>query len=174
MADRILPHDEKFPTEPGQEKSLAERLKREAAASRPAFSEALHDRICRAIRDKNAPPAPLPSGRSTARRASLAMVAAALAAAATVVLLVWRPWESTEPQPGPVQPTAAAPETAPNPLADLENLPVLGQPTPGQLGLLVDATLANQQWAYLDHDARLGAELLIEHLPWELAAPGDP
>jgi hypothetical protein len=99
------------------------------------------------------------------------MLAAAVALAA--VLLVWRPRESAEPQPAPAQPTAAVPE-APNPMAELENLPVLSDPTPGQLGLLVDATLTSQQWAYLDHDARLGAELLIEHVPWELAALSEP
>lgn len=172
MADRILPHDDNSPTESGGKRFLSERLKREAASSRPAFSESLHERICRAIRDQHAPPAPLPAGRSTSRRAGWAMVAAAVAVAASVVLVVWRPRQTPEPQPGRVQPTASVPE-APNPLAELDNLPVLGDPTPEEFGLLVDATLTRQQWAYLDHDARVGAELLLEHLPWELAAPRD-
>lgn len=47
-------------------------------------------------------------------------------------------------------------------------VPLLAEEAAARVGLLVDATLDRPRWAYLDHDLRLGAELLVERLPWEL------
>jgi hypothetical protein len=54
--------------------------------------------------------------------------------------------------------------------ADLSGVSGLTDRVAARIPALVDSTFAIQQWAYLDHDARLGAELLTKRLPLEVGS----
>ncbi len=166
------------------EQQLIERLRQEAAQRRPEFSEELHRRICRAVEQERAQPSRLrrrgwwADGRRWTILGAGAAVAAGIALLGAAMLLGWidldrpgapeapvpvvhnEPRVPVEPAPGPVE---RGPETVPP-----AEVPFLAEEAAARVGLLVDATLDNRQWAYLDHDLRLGAELLVDRLPWEL------
>ncbi len=155
-----------------REASLAERLKAEAGASRPEFSQSLHERICKAALRSETRATPLPKAMRLGRRRVHAVVAAT-----TIVILTVAAWWATHPQqPGldpdvqkivvkqPQQPES--PLDAVDPLRGLNNL--VG--VPGDLDSLVASTITAQRWAYLDEDARTAARLLIDQLP-QLESP---
>ncbi len=155
----------------GDEKALADRLNREAAASRVAFSEDLHARICGALRQSETPAAQLPAA-ATWRRWVPAAVAATVVVGAS--LLAWQLVGNPQPEPVHTDVTASLPEPP-----DL--LPALDEVIRGmterpaeRVGMMVDSTLGSGQWAYLDHDARLAVVLLTDPLPFEIASIGEP
>ncbi len=43
-----------------------------------------------------------------------------------------------------------------------------------EIDALVDSTMVQQQWAYLDHDARLAAEVLLDQLPFDVMSVVEP
>ncbi|OHB71037.1 MAG: hypothetical protein A2V70_15135 [Planctomycetes bacterium RBG_13_63_9] len=161
MGRRISPHEEK---------ALADRLKQEAKASRPAFSEALHARICRAVRQRQtAVPPRVVAGRSR-RRWAVATAAAACLVGAVVVVWQMDYLSGRTPE---------APEHArrngdsSDPLAQLGAIARVANNTTTDVGMLMDSDLTARQWAYLDHDARVATRLLIEQLPLDMLASTD-
>jgi hypothetical protein len=161
---------------------MADRLRNEARQTRPAFSESLHARICRAV---EASKIAEPPRRVTPSRLGRIGIAAALAAS-LVVAVSYLVWQGSTPS-GPASPRRLMPK--PDNLADLngqENIVVkpkrrpdedLQSPTdvPGNpavdIGLLVDSTLTDRRWAYLDHDARLAARMLLTQLSPSIVWP---
>ncbi|MCX7428530.1 MAG: hypothetical protein NTW96_23255, partial [Planctomycetia bacterium] len=135
-----------------QERELAERLRREAEASRPAFSEALHSRFVEAIRERAAQTGvERPAGLLRRRPAYVGAVAACAAACLVVAtLVVLRRAESPGPTPETPTTTALA-HPSPDPLAGLDALADVSNTAATDVGALVDSTLARKQWAYLDH-----------------------
>ena len=161
------------------EKRLADQLKREAEASRPAFSEVLHTRICQAVRRCEAPTSRDPSALRWQR--GWVYVAIAASGLLCASLVVWHAIHSpvhepgptkvaTPPDPAPQPPPEPAPQPTPDPLADLDALVDLTRQAPERVGATVESTLLAGQWAYLDHDARLAAEVLIGQLPLDMLA----
>jgi len=179
------------------EQQLIQRLRAEAAENRPEFSEELHRRICRALEQGPEQPARRPSrgwwadGPRWTILGAGAAVATGIALLSAAMLLGWvgpnRPGERRDRMPVVENSSDTPAEHAPGPLEgiagplepnqtpapqDLEQtpaqVPLLAEEAAVRVGLLVDATLEGRQWAYLDHDLRLGAELLVERLPWEL------
>jgi len=167
----------------GPKRALADRLRREAQQTRPAFSESLHARIRDAVAQTEMAEPPRPA---TARRLGPIRIATAVAATLLIGTLafVWYAnfRSGTSPKPGEMA-RAGGPEhggqekiiVEPPPGPD-EGLPspteVPGNPA-ADIGLLVDATLTRRRWAYLDHDAQLAARLLLDQLPPSLAWPED-
>lgn len=175
-----------------KERALADGLKREAEASRPEFSEALHARIRRAVAES--PPRagrPIdPLRYSPVRRWAYVAAAATVAVAATAI--VWQAVLTPAPDLAPtnVAPTNVAPtHVAKSPDPDggpsgvpqsdpLKGLNVFVEKITGDVPERVDRTMASTliagQWAQLDHDARLAASLLTDPLPLGmLASAGD-
>lgn len=156
---------------PDNQKALADRLKREAEASRPAFSETLHARICRALQQRKATVYRHPATLWSRRRWVFAAVAAACLVG--TLLVVRQVVHSPRPQPGPseiVHQPRPTREPTSDPLAPVNALVGLPERAPK-----VESTLLAGQWAHLDHDARVAASLLIDPLPLEmLAAANQP
>lgn len=150
-----------------RKKALAERLKAEAEASRPAFSEELHARLCRALREGETPPAWPAEARLSRRR--LAYAAAVLACLAAALLLAV--WLGVAPRRGP-DPRDTVPQLADGeePLSGLNALVQITDET-AQQAMRVDSTLLDQQWAYLDHDVRMAASALIDQLQLDFGRP---
>jgi hypothetical protein len=171
-------HDEK--------RAMADRLRNEARQTRPTFSESLHAKICRAVEGSKIAE---PPRRVAPSRLGRIGIAAALAAS-LVVAVSYLVWQGSTPS-GPEFPRRLMPK--PDNLASLDGQediavepdPELGpdedlqSPTdvPGNpavdIGLLVDATLADRRWAYLDHDARLAARMLLTQLSPSIVWPED-
>jgi hypothetical protein len=152
-----------------QERELAERLRREAEASRPAFSEALHSRFVEAIREHAGQAGVERRVARPWRRPAYLGVVAACAAACLVVatLVVLRRAESPGLTSGTPTTTALA-HPSPDPLAGLDALADVSNLAATDVGALVDSTLARKQWAYLDHDARAATEMLLDNLPLKM------
>jgi len=185
------------PISPREERRLAEYLRHEAEAERPAFSEALHRRIVAALPAPEAAPRPGNTRRPGPRLWLAAAVAAGVAVAA--VLLVSQVLDRDMPGPPAPDGTAVLPrgetppedtprekapdenpgrETVPFPgphdepqgetNGELDPLGAVAGGTAANVDRLVDATLARSKWAYLDHDARLAANLMLAQIPLDL------
>ena len=158
---------------PDEKKAVADRLKREASSSRPAFSESLHARICRAVESGKSRPAR--RFKWPAFRWPIAAAVVAAACAAGVWLIA--PYLNRTPtlEPSPVHVADSVPETpeTPDPLVELRNVG-LGIDRTAMVSLSVDEELTTQGWAYLDHDAHLAAGLVIDQLPFEIVSAGEP
>ncbi len=139
----------------------------EAAADRPEFSQALHDRIMQSVRQ-----AAPPTLRHTAgRRWTIRLAVAGSAAAVAVLLAVWlvrsRLDNADVAHQTPLQPPKSTPVEEETPL------PVV-TPEPERLASLVDATFAGSQWAYLDHDAQLATGMVLSQIPLTFSAADVP
>ena len=161
-------HDEKW--------DIADRLRHEAKETRPEFSESLHVRICRAVEQCEMAEPPRPVALPRFGRPGISAAVAATLALGVLCLV----WQGSSPsgsvlKPGKIVGSAGQeealvePEPRPN-----EALPsptdVPGNPAV-EIGLLVDSTLTNRRWAYLDHDAQLAARMLLDQLPGSIAWP---
>jgi hypothetical protein len=154
---------------PDEEKALADGLKREAAASRPRFSEPLHARICRAVSVRRAEA----GVQSLRRRVQWRLASAAAAASALVcaALVAWAIYSYYLPGPATQPPELAGVERENlDPLGELGAIATITNNTASDVGRLVEANLTANQWAYLDHDARVAVDLLMDHLPWDMLA----
>ncbi len=164
---------------PENERRLADRLRREAEDRRPEFSESLHQRIVEATTWHKVQPRPAAFGRPELRAWLGAALAVGIAVVATVG--VWQYVHREAPQALQPRETAvlppgevAEPETGHDvPPVDVEQSPLdpldaVAGGTAETVGNLVDATLRKSQWAYLDHDARLAADLMLAQLPLDL------
>lgn len=161
------------------EKGLAQRLRRDAESSRPEFSEALHERVCRAIRESRPgevqPKRRRPLGRLALSWAAVAVAAACVAAA----VIVWKARDVT-PRPslpgegaiaGHSRPAKAVPpDSLANAAVDLSPLTGLTGQVSAGIPALVDAAMDARRWAYLDHDARLTLEILTDRFPFDLGS----
>jgi polyhydroxyalkanoate synthesis regulator phasin len=158
MVERIL-NDE--------EKKLAERLKREAQAARPEFSEVLHARICEALKQCEPPVSQRPV--TWWLRSGWLPVAIAAALLVGVSLVAW--WLGRPAGPGAELPEmVVAPVESPDPVADPTMITGPTARTAEHVGTLVDSTVSAGQWAYLDHDARVAFRLLMDQVPWDVAS----
>lgn len=148
---------------------LAAGLRDAAAASRPPFSEQRHARIMAAVEQagRNASPArgrPRPGAPRW-----LAAMAAALVAALGITW--WYGVRSPQIAGSPQQSALAGSDTGEG-LDDVRAMAQAPDRTAEQLDLLMESTLA-RRWAYLDHDARVATQLLMEQLPLDLLASGE-
>lgn len=151
-----------------ENRALAEALKREAEAMRPEFSEGLHERICVALRQSQARAAPLLVASWRGRRWISAAVAAVCVIG--VSLAAWQLIGPSAPVPVPVVPVveeAKLPEAS-DPLEGWSEATVEPRRTVQLVGLMVDSNLTVNQWASLNHDARLATRMLIDQLPFDV------
>ena len=146
-----------------EERTLGERLRREAIESRPAFSESLHRRIAGAVGQFHA--VGIAHHRALAakrwRRGLAAVLAAACLFAAAAICWQFIGSAQRQDMPNTSQQVAGP---------SFEDLRVLGQwadqatATSGLDGLVASATLKPHA-AKLEHDVRLAADTLLDPLP---------
>jgi hypothetical protein len=150
-----------------EERRLADRLKREAQATRPAFSEALHVRICEALKQCEAP---VRQGIVTWwLRTGWWPVAIAATLLVSVSLVAW--WLGRPPGPeARSREVVTIPIESPDPVADPGMITGPTARTAEHVGMLVDSTVSAGQWAYLDHDARVAFRLLMDQLALDVAS----
>jgi hypothetical protein len=156
------------------EQAMRERLRDEAMADRPAFSAELHDRLCAAVAVERAQ-RPQAGGRP---RRMLAWATVAVAACLTVAAVAWHAGRPSNPTERAEQPEVVRPVDKPRAIAQAnESLEPIGDLTGGwwdHLPSIVDETITPHRWAYLDHDGRLTAEMLVAHLPFDVQAALGP
>jgi hypothetical protein len=145
-----------------EEELLAERLRREAIESRPAFSESLHRRILRDVRQHHAAAATLVAGPAVARRWPR-VLAAVLAAACLLgaVAVGWQLMENASRQSRIEEIRSLAGPT-------LNKLPSIGDLTDRTVGKLDKLTVSaalEPQTTPLKHDARAVAGIFLDRLP---------
>ena len=117
------------------------------------MSDRMHARICQALKRGDAMPRPRWAVRVPWRWEYLA-VAATLAVAVTLGV-IW---------------VGDGSDNAGDALSRLGGLVQVTDDTAEDLELLVDETFADQKWAYLDRDARVAAEMLMDKLPLDMLA----
>jgi hypothetical protein len=161
-------HDEKW--------DIADRLRHEAKDTRPAFSESLHVRICRAVEQSEMAEPPRPVALPYSSRGGItAAVAATLAVG--VLYLVWQgnSPSGSVPKPGEIVSSAGQEKAVVNPEPRPDEALPSSTDVPGnpavEIGLLVDSTLTNRRWAYLDHDLQLATRMLLDQLPGSIVWP---
>jgi hypothetical protein len=141
------------------EKAVAARLRREFAASRPAFSEGLHDRLCEVIRRQ-------PAGGATRRAHRVSRWALVAAAAAACLLIAasvaWRGIGRL--RDSRVRAVARAPR------AGMGRMTGLAGTVAAKTGAVVDAAVRAQRWAYLDQDARTALKMPVARLPLDVVS----
>ena len=156
--------------------ALTELLKQEAEQTRPVFSGALHARICRAVDEADMAERPRPVDR---RRLVRVIIDVAVVAS-LVVGVFYLLYQGATPNPITPNPDSmAGPGSTghgvvePEPEEDLQTPIDMPVNTVVDIGLLVDSTLTNGRWAYLDHDAQLAANMLLDQLPSSVAWPAE-
>lgn len=159
------------PISPEDKELLTARLRGEAQASRPAFSEDFHERICRAIEQRKAT-AERPSARLRLRwrLLSVAVAVTLLVAVSLVARHLNRPPDAI---PTPSETAVIDPSKNVDVPEDVEFVMEMPEATAESIGMLVDETLSAGQWAYLDHDARLLGQMLRDPLPLDTLAAND-
>jgi hypothetical protein len=172
-----------------KEQALDERLRREAFASRPTFSEPFHDRIVGAIQRRRAEEseAHANSRRLTAAGYSPAAWFSRVAIAACVLCAVAIGWWFNGNHRQPNMPAndfvaaagnQAGPASAPNdaaaPTTELPSIGELADRAADSLDELAAAASLTPQSAQLEHDARLAADMLIERLPVDVYLAEEP
>jgi len=151
------------------EKALADRLRQEAQETRPAFSESLHSRICRAVEHCEIHKRPRSAIELFRNRwVYMAVAATLLVGALFVARRLSLPGGST-PEKNNV---AVEEKTEADPDTDAET-PTDVPLDAVDIGMLVDSTFSRPRWAYLDHDAQLVARMLIDQLPLDMTSPID-
>ena len=164
---------------PGDEKTLADRLRREAAADRPEFSESLHQQICHAVRhcDETKPsPDLVPTSRWPMRRAMATAIAAAALLAAT--LIIWQtatndttPNRAEKPSPsGALGSTPQRQYAAIDRPTEMEMVGALTDLATEQIGIVVESTVTQRHWDYLDENVSLAFEALNNRVPLDAVA----
>ena len=149
-----------------KERKLAEQLRREAAESRPEFSESLHQRIADAVRQFHAAGV-VPADRAAATRRRQRGLAAVFAAACLLcaVAIGWRFIENAQQHSGNDAPVVASAEH----FRLIDEL--TEQATLGLTDLAASATPKPQ--AALKHDAQLAADTLLDPLPIDVTLVSD-
>lgn len=162
----------------GEEQALADRLRREAAACRPEFSETLHRQLCRTVRRCEATQSvadPISASPRLLRYGVPAAIAAAGVLIATVV--VWQTIRDDRTADRVMNPSLAdagvavgPPTTAAPTPTELEMVGDLAARTTEQIGILVESTVTQRHWAFLDQNAKLALEALNDRVPLDAVA----
>ena len=157
----------------GEEQVLADRLRREAAACRPEFSETLHRQLCRTVRRCDATQSvadPISASPRLLRYWIPTTIAAAGVLIATVV--AWQTLRDDRTTNRVMNPSLAdagvavgPPTTAAPTPTELEMVGDLAARTTEQIGILVESTVTQRHWAFLDQNARLALEALNDRVP---------
>jgi len=170
----------------GEEQVLAERLRHEAVAGRPEFSETLHRQLCLAIRrcrtaGSAADPVPVP-GRQLRYVMATAIAAVGLLAA---TVIAWQATRDDGMPPRAVHPSLAGHDTpvrppdvsdpeGPHVVADtpteLEMVGELADLATEEIAILVASTVTEWQWGYLDQNAKLAFDALNNRVPLDEVA----
>jgi len=168
------------PSQKPEQDALAERLRCEAAATRPEFSRALHARICRAVAESRPCEPAAPKRGDTRVFLRLRTLVAVAAACLAAVAVPWQPEESSStvrpPRIVPFAPHAPVASVSPQPAEAWEPedalipLDDLTDATKEGLREWLSGTLAVRQWTYLDEDARLVLEGLKNQIPLDVSA----
>ena len=190
------------PSNSPHERLLADRLKGEIDAARPAFSDELHARIMRRVAAVSEGRAlhnsagnagfARPEKRDTILRRPVTRAWATLTAALVVSvgglwfglasrspigeqgLISSRTWTKSDADSASghlVRSESTAPAANAEVIGDtvmLDQAEILDQ-----TAHLVESVLTTQQWAYLEHDAQVFANLLFDQLPLEARPAGD-
>jgi hypothetical protein len=155
------------------EKLLAERLRGEALASRPEFSETLHERINRAVREQAAQQATSLPRRRVPGASMVRLVVSVASVLVVGVVLVWHYWSGKPINSVPVEQLAGNTAASATSDAGLVMLGSLMQEATTQLDSYVETAIVARRWAYLDEDARLTMEMLTTRFPFDALASAD-
>jgi len=158
-----------------------DRLRREALAERPEFSEELHGRMREAVFAQPAHDAVV--ARPAARRRRFSLLPAAVAAAAVLVgaILAWQALfvgrgtqpvvEVPAPAPAPNErPAPRAPRSVPPDDRDLAAIGELAGEANEQIAGLMERTAHWQQLARVDYGAALALRALSDRVPLDAVA----
>jgi hypothetical protein len=153
-----------------EEQVLRERLRREAAESRPEFSESLHERILSAVRQDHASVAKV--HLAAVSRPWLRNVAA-LAVTAGLLFAAAIGWRLVRP-PAPQAPGGEVVNDTRTWIESRQAIDHWADQTTTGLDGLVSFTSAAPRESVLKHDARLVASTLLEPLPVNVPLAGEP
>jgi hypothetical protein len=154
---------------------LAVRLRDEADASRPEFSESLHEFLCRSIGPQETKHVSRLSPRIW--RQPWLIMAAAAACFLVGITIAWQSglvlWHPGDEDPSEVakdvnEPATESTERHREETHEFEQVAILADTATDRLSTLVQSTIAEQQFAYLDHDARAALEGLVAQLPFDV------
>jgi hypothetical protein len=151
-----------------EEQVLEKRLRGEALASRPEFSQALHDRLCAAVCDSAVRRVSVvqSAGRGRWLVRGVAM-AAAVAAVLLTSIVVWRGQADREDQRLAVLPensSGSIEET----LVSWRGMAAFADSAVEGLDGFVDSEVDMDGWANLDDDACLAMKTLADDLPFDV------
>lgn len=172
----------KSPSSP-EEASLADRLRREALAARPEFSESLHQRLCQAVRARQARRAVRPQRPDQRGGRRLYPAATAVAALVAVGLVTWGAFFAGRGTQSAAKISAPAPPQAPRPSEDrdLAAIGELAEEANVQLTDLLEQTAEWPQLARLDYWTSRAFSELRDRVPLDAAfslaladTPGQP
>ncbi len=158
-----------------EERVLAERLRREAEACRPEFSEDLHQRLCSAIA-RGEVVRPAVASASVSGWLLRHGLATALAAAGVLIatVVVWQsmrddglPPDGADPSLAGFDDTALPPTDTLNELAMVTDLANLASE---EVGILVESTVTRPRWASLDQNTKLAYEAINNRVPLDAVA----
>lgn len=158
---------------PRNEDWLARQLREEALEERPEFSDSLHERLSQAVRAaaEQTQSKRRPAGKMPSRRWSLGFAtAAAILIAALLVWQVVKQPGASAPQENVVhnRPLPSAGEGDPNAAASVGELLAamdLAHDAAAEFDAMADEVFAAHAWAYLDHDARLALDMIVDQIP---------
>jgi hypothetical protein len=166
----------------GQERALAERLRGEAAESRPEFSETRHGRLSRAVFGSEATkPAVSPTPASGWLSRHGLATALAVAGALAVAVIAWQAITENGPSDRVVMPPSGSDSPAGLPAPDETHPPVVAvteleivtglvDQATEELVSLVESTETQPQWASLDQNAELALTALNSSVPLDAVA----
>jgi ferric-dicitrate binding protein FerR (iron transport regulator) len=140
---------------PSSDREFAQRLREEAHAYESKFSEAVHRRICDAVLEQRVPGIKL----AHADNRPGSRVWAALASAAVILLAITLAWRFDKPVDDANHSPSIAAGNLPREILivapDASSLPVMVDRAALRVDRMLDDELLLEQWAYLEHDARV-------------------
>lgn len=169
-----------------REQALANRLRREAADGRPEFSQRLHRQLCSTVRScELAKTAAGPAAAVGWPRRYALVTALAVAGAITAVAFVHQVWMG-EDGPRPAEnaslaasnvPAGALPlraaegvQVAADVPTEMETFGELADFATDEIGTMVEWTVTQRPWDYLDENAWAAFEALNRRVPLDAAA----
>ncbi len=161
-----------------EEQALANRLRREATACRPEFSETLHRQLCRTVRRCEAAQSVADPISASPRLLRYGIPAAIVAAGVLIATVVaWQTIRDDHTPDRVMNPSLAdagvavgPPATAAPTPAELEMVGNLAARTTEQIGILVESAGTQRHWAFLDQNAKLAMEALNDRVPLDAVA----
>ena len=147
-----------------QEKLVADRLRREIGQSRPEFSEELHARLRRALRQDQANKLSHPRARPAAGRL---FRWASVLAAICLLLAVCAAWQAMHASrdAGP-----HAPALATRGKPSLGSMSELAHRAVAKTDAMVSAAVKAHRWAGLDQDVRSVLKMPVARLPFDVVS----